>query len=82
MTKQDDTPVASLPPVKRTAEGLRDALFDELNLIRSGKTGTARARAVAMVARNIIDAARLDLYMAGRVGEIAGKATLKLGSGK
>lgn len=28
--------IRPLPAVERTAEGLRDALFDELNLLRSG----------------------------------------------
>ncbi len=50
-----------LPPIERTAEGLRDALFDELNLLRTGETTTAHARALANVARLIIDTARLEL---------------------
>lgn len=49
-----------LPPVERTAEGLRDALFDELNLLRTGNATTAHARAVANLCRLIIETARLE----------------------
>jgi len=69
-----------LPPVERTAEGLRDALFDELNLLRAGKATTGHARAVANVARLIIECARLEIKnieQLKRVGE-----SLRLGKAK
>lgn len=50
-----------LPEVERTAEGLRDALFDELNLLRAGKATTAHARALGGIARLIIESARLEV---------------------
>lgn len=68
-----------LPSVERTAEGLRDALFDELNLLRSGEATTAHARALANVARLVLESARLELQEIQRMRE-AGKS-LRLGKG-
>lgn len=68
-----------LPPVERTAEGLRDALFDELNLLRSGEATTAHARALANVARLVLESARLELQEITRMRE-EGKS-LRLGKG-
>ena len=68
-----------LPPVERTAEGLRDALFDELNLLRSGEATTSHARALANVARLVLESARLEIQEITRMRE-AGKS-LKLGKG-
>lgn len=49
-----------LPPVPRTAEGLRDAIFDEIDNLRAGKVTVAHARAVSHLVQRIIEAARLD----------------------
>jgi hypothetical protein len=51
----------SLPEVKKTAEGLRDALFDEINLLRSNKTTPNRARAISQLARDVIDSLRVQI---------------------
>lgn len=48
-------------PVPRTAEGLRDALFDEINGIRAGTTTPQRARAVAQLAGQVIDSLRVQI---------------------
>ena len=48
-----------------TPEGLRQALFDELNLLRAGRTTTWKARATALLARQILHAAQLELLMGG-----------------
>lgn len=58
--KNPETAVA-LPPIKRTADGLRDALFDEIDLLRAGKVTTAHARSLANLVRQAIDFARLEL---------------------
>lgn len=68
-----------LPPVERTAEGLRDALFDELNLLRSGEATTGHARALANLARLVLESARLEIQEIRQMYE-AGKS-LKLGKG-
>lgn len=73
-------PVAKvLPPVERSAEGLRDALFDELNLLRTGEATTAHARAMANVARLIIESARLELMAVKEMNKIG---SLRLGKGQ
>lgn len=57
---------------KRTAEGLRDFLFDELDCFRSGKRSAHQLIAVTHVARQIIAIARIELD--------AGKPCLRLGT--
>ena len=82
MKKTDTVNPLNLPPVQRTAEGLRDALFDELNLVRAGKVDTKHARAVATLAKNIIESAKLELahriFLKGIRG-VAGEVPLQLG---
>lgn len=68
-----------LPAVERTAEGLRDALFDELNLLRAGEATAAHARALANVARLIIECARLEIQQVKTIQQAA--KSLRLGSG-
>lgn len=40
--KQEALATRPLPAVERTAEGLRDALFDELNLLRAAEATCAQ----------------------------------------
>lgn len=47
-------------PVNMT--GLRDALFDELNLLRGNKISVKRARVTSQLARRIIETVTLDLF--------------------
>ena len=48
-------------PVIKSTEGLRDALFDEINRIRSGQSDPKRARIVATMAARIIDSIRVQI---------------------
>lgn len=50
-----------LPPVVRTSAGLRDALFDELDRMRSGETSAANANAVARLADQVVNTVRMEL---------------------
>ena len=50
-----------LKPIPKTAEGLRDALFEEINLLRAGKTTPQKARVVANLASQIIDSMRVQI---------------------
>lgn len=50
-----------ITPVPTTVEGLRDALFDELNLLRQGKSTPVRSRAIALMASQIIDSLRVQI---------------------
>ena len=56
-----------LPPITMSAEGLRDALFDEINSLRSGKGNIQRAKVIAQLAHRIIEAARLSLQVQGKL---------------
>lgn len=81
MTKKKPEPQATpLPKIERTAEGLRDALFDELNLLRTGEATTNHARALANVARLILECARLEVQQMKTLQSAA--KSLRLGSGK
>lgn len=59
----------NLPEIPKTAEGLRDALFDEINQLRMGKGNVARARVVAQLAHRIIEAARLSIQLHGKIND-------------
>lgn len=49
------------PRVKRTAAGLRDALFDEIDELRGENSDPERAKAVAKLAQQIINATRAEI---------------------
>jgi len=59
MVKQTETHVA--PPVVRTSAGLRDALFDALDGLRSGQTSAATANAVAKLADQVVQTVHMEL---------------------
>ena len=61
-----------LTEIPKTTEGLRDALFDEINLVRNGKSNPQRARAIAQMADKIIDSIRVQIQY-GRLLEDAKK---------
>ena len=67
-----------LPEIPRTAEGLRDALFDEINGLRKGTTDVNRARVISQLAHRIIEAARLSIQVQGVIKKEG--LTLHLGS--
>lgn len=71
--------IKPLPAVERTAEGLRDALFDELNLLRSGEATTGHARALANIARLVLESARMELQEIKQMREVG--RSLRLGKG-
>ena len=58
--------------------GLRNILFDELNLLRSGKISIQRAKTVSQLSRRIIEAATLDLCAQGLIGEGSPKEIKRL----
>lgn len=47
--------------VVRSSAGLRDALFDELDDLRSGKTNPTKANAVSKLAGSIIQTVEMEL---------------------
>lgn len=48
-------------PVVRTSAGLRDAIFDELDAIRLGKSNPTRSNAVAKLANGIVETVRMEM---------------------
>jgi hypothetical protein len=46
---------------KRNTQGLRDILFDEIDQMRSGDGDPSRAMAVANLAKQIINTAKIEL---------------------
>jgi hypothetical protein len=54
-----DKPKAT--PVSRTSAGLRDAIFDEIDAIRSGESNPTRANAVAKLATGIVETVRMEI---------------------
>jgi hypothetical protein len=47
----------------RTSQGLRDTLFDELDMLRNGESEPFRAAAVAKLAVQIINTAMLEVHL-------------------
>lgn len=72
----------------RTTEGLRDALFDELDELRSDAANPEKSLAVANIAKQIINTAKVELdfhkFMADQQsnGTPVNFGNLKLGSGE
>ena len=54
----------------RTSAGLRDALFDELDGLRSGTSNPAKANAVAKLAGQVIDTVKMELDVQKHLAKI------------
>jgi hypothetical protein len=67
--------------VKRTSQGLRDILFDELEELRSGDGDPSKAMAVANLAKQIINVAKVEMYFHRTVQQHMEQGSqLKMGS--
>lgn len=66
--------------VPKTAEGLRDALFDEINALRAGTSSPQKARAISLLASHVIDSLRVQIQH-GRLLLDKDKKEVFLGSG-
>ena len=53
MTKKSD--------IKRTSQGLRDALFDELEALLSGESNPTQANAVAKIAGSVVETVKMEI---------------------
>lgn len=60
-----------------TTEDLRDILFEEIELLRSGKITAQRSRATANLARQIIESIRVQVQFGKMLTEMKGQ---KLGN--
>jgi hypothetical protein len=74
------------PRTSRTSQGLRDILFDEIDEMRSGEGDPTRALAIANIAKQILNTARveLDFHRVMKAAETEGEpitlGNLKLGT--
>jgi hypothetical protein len=80
-----ETPVM---PMDRTAQGLRDALFDEIDALRSGNGDRRRSMAVVAAAKAVLGTVQIEIdyqqhiALMSKTGDDAGKlGRLRLGKG-
>jgi hypothetical protein len=86
--KKPTTKSGVMPSVIRTGQGLRDALFDEIDLIRTGDGDRRRAMAVAALAGRVMDTVKVEIEYAKQAslaaspaGEAHAIGSMKLGRG-
>jgi hypothetical protein len=60
-TKKIKTDTPPPPMIQRTSAGLRDAIFDEIDAIRSGASNPTRANAIAKLATGIVETVRMEI---------------------
>jgi hypothetical protein len=64
-----------LPPARRSTTGLRDALFDEIDRIRSGTGNLLEAGAIARLAQQIVNVTRVEMEYAQSAERFANMTT-------
>lgn len=70
-TKDEQQAAPKLAPLKRDSEGLRDALFDEMDLMRAGNTNPTRANAMAKLALGVVELVRMQLEVQRHFAKMA-----------
>lgn len=60
--------------VVRTSAGLRDALFDELDALRAGRTNASKANSTAKLADGIINTVRMEMEVQRHLSNIGDQA--------
>jgi hypothetical protein len=64
-------------PITRSTSGLRSALFEEMEALRSGSSNAQRARSVAMMANSILQSVQVEIeyhkYVSANRGKIDGQ---------
>lgn len=58
-------------PVTRNSEGLRDAIFDEIDAIRNGGSNPTRANAVAKLVLGVVETVRMQLEVQRHFSKMA-----------
>src|SRR5262245_22126717 len=48
-------------PMKRTASGLREVLFEEIDQLRNGTSDPGRARSVALLANSVLESIQVEI---------------------
>lgn len=59
-------------PIVRNSAGLRDAIFDEIDAIRMGKSNPTRANAVAKLATGVVETVRMEIEVQRHLRSTAG----------
>ncbi len=67
-------------PVIRSTQGLRDALFDELDALRNGDSNPGRASAMSKLAVQIINSAVVEIEFQRNIQSMPTNKGLALGS--
>lgn len=70
-----------LESIPKTAEGLRDALFDEINALRAGKSSPQKSRAISQLASHVIDSIRVQIQQGRLLMDSDKHKEFYLGSG-
>ena len=60
--------------VKRTSEGLRNVLFDEIDALRKGTSNPAKARALSQAVSVILKSVEVDIEFQKYVSELGEKS--------
>ena len=64
-------------PIHRSTSGLRVALFEEMEALRSGNSTAQRARSVAMMANSILQSVQVEIeyhkYVSANKGRVEGE---------
>lgn len=67
----------ALAPINRSTSGLRSALFEEMEALRSGDSNAQRARSVAMMANSILQSVQVEIeyhkYVSANKGKVEGE---------
>jgi hypothetical protein len=64
----------SSAPIVRTASGLREALFNEMDRVIAGTSTPAQARSIALLANSIIDSVAMEVEVARMRNLLSGGA--------
>lgn len=69
--------------VKRTSAGLREMLFEEIDLLRSGESDVQRANAIGKLASGVVETVRMEIDVSRFLNSQGAKRTtldqIKLG---
>jgi uncharacterized membrane protein len=50
-----------LPPIEQSTKGLRRMLFEQAELVRQGKSDSARTNSMAKIANGVLDSIRVEM---------------------
>lgn len=60
--------------------GLKDILFEEIDLLRTGQIQVSRARVTSQLSKRIIEMATLEMYAALKIGDGSADGIKRIGN--